>query len=191
MAAEALAGKALGIVRRSRMENYPPNALAYAVAARVAAHRGEAKRATELLTSAQPLRPQLTHVVAVLAIQTRLELAKAYLALADVAGARTVLREAEELLRRGSDFGAFKDGATALRSALESARVNAPGASTLTGAELRVLPYLATHLSSREIGERLYVTHHTVKSHVKSIYRKLDVTSRGQAVERATELGLI
>ena len=44
-------------------------------------------------------------------------------------------------------------------------RAEAPGASTLTEAELRLLPYLATHLSFREIGERLYVSRHTVKSH--------------------------
>ena len=70
-------------------------------------------------------------------------------------------------------------------------RAEAPGASTLTAAELRVIPYLGTHLSFREIGERLFISHHTVKSHAIAIYRKLNVTSRNSAVERAREFGLL
>ena len=70
-------------------------------------------------------------------------------------------------------------------------RVSAPGASTLTEAELRLIPYLTTHLSFREIGERLYLSRHTVKSHAVAIYRKLNVSSRNAAVERAREFGLV
>ena len=66
-----------------------------------------------------------------------------------------------------------------------------PGSSTLTEAELRLLPYLATHLSFREIGDRLFVSRHTVKSHAMAVYRKLNVSSRSAAVERARQLGLI
>ena len=40
-----------------------------------------------------------------------------------------------------------------------------------------MLPYLATHLSFREIGERLYISRHTVKSQVMAVYRKLSVSS--------------
>jgi LuxR family maltose regulon positive regulatory protein len=64
------------------------------------------------------------------------------------------------------------------------------GATSLTAAELRVLPLLSTHLSLREIGERLYISPHTVKSHTNSIYRKLEVTSRSEAVTRTHQLGL-
>ena len=78
-----------------------------------------------------------------------------------------------------------------LQSKLESIRVETPGASTLTTAELRLLPLLATHLSFPEIGERLFLSRHTVKSQAIAIYRKLDVTSRAAAVERARELGLL
>ena len=58
-------------------------------------------------------------------------------------------------------------------------------------AELRLLPLLTTHLTFREIGERLFVSQNTVKTQAISIYRKLDATSRGEAVERATALGLL
>ena len=79
----------------------------------------------------------------------------------------------------------------AVRANVEVLRAQAPGASTLTEAELRVLPFLATHLSFREIGERLFLSRHTVKSHAMAIYHKLSVTSRSHAVERATVLGLL
>jgi ATP/maltotriose-dependent transcriptional regulator MalT len=64
-------------------------------------------------------------------------------------------------------------------------------AASLTAAELRLLPFLATYLSFQEIGERLYISRHTVKKEAISAYRKLRVSSRSEAVERAVELGLI
>jgi LuxR family transcriptional regulator, maltose regulon positive regulatory protein len=65
------------------------------------------------------------------------------------------------------------------------------GASSLTAAELRLAPLLATHLTFPEIGERLYVSRHTVKTQAISVYRKLGVTSRGEAVERMRATGLL
>ena len=62
---------------------------------------------------------------------------------------------------------------------------------TLTAAELRLMPYLATYLTVPEIATRLFLTSHTVRSEAKSIYRKLDANSRSEAVDRAVELGLL
>ena len=62
---------------------------------------------------------------------------------------------------------------------------------TLSPAELRLLPYLQTHLTIREIGERLFVSRNTVSSEVGSIYRKLGVSSRNDAVQQATAIGLL
>ena len=64
-------------------------------------------------------------------------------------------------------------------------------ARPLTAAELRLLPLLSTHLSFREIAERLFVSRNTVKTQAISIYRKLDAASRSEAVERAVALGLV
>jgi ATP/maltotriose-dependent transcriptional regulator MalT len=58
-------------------------------------------------------------------------------------------------------------------------------------AELAVLRGLATGLSRREIGEQLYISLNTVKTHTRELYRKLDVTSRADAVARAWALGLL
>ena len=62
---------------------------------------------------------------------------------------------------------------------------------SLTAAELRLLPYLATHLTFREIASRLFVSRSTVKTEALSIYRKLTASSRSEAVERAVEVGLL
>ena len=67
----------------------------------------------------------------------------------------------------------------------------ARSAAGLTAAELRLLPYLATQLSYREIGERLFIARSTVKSEAVSAYRKLCASSRSEAVQYAAELGLI
>ncbi|MET0607496.1 MAG: LuxR C-terminal-related transcriptional regulator, partial [Gaiellaceae bacterium] len=189
--AEELVNGALRIIHASRMEEYPTSALLYAVAARVALHRGDPERAQELLSRAQRLRPRLTYGVPYFAVQIRLELARAYLSCADAAGAWTMLREIEPLLRRQPDLGTLPAEVEELRASLKTIRADAPGASTLTAAELRLLPYLATHLTFPEMGERLYLSRHTVKSHAMAIYRKLNVTSRSLAVERAHELGLL
>ena len=102
-----------------------------------------------------------------------------------------MLREVDALLRRQPSLGTIVPDVQEARKQLDSMRSQAPGVSTLSTAELRVLPYLSTHLSFPEIGERLFISRHTVKSHAMAIYRKLSVSSRGQAVERARELGLI
>ena len=63
--------------------------------------------------------------------------------------------------------------------------------SGLTTAELRLLPLLTTHLSFREIAEELYVSRNTVKTQAISVYRKLNASSRSEAIARARDLGLV
>ena len=57
--------------------------------------------------------------------------------------------------------------------------------------ELRVLPLLLTHLTLSDIADRLFLSRHTVKSQLWSMYRKLDVHTRSDAITRAQELGLL
>ena len=63
--------------------------------------------------------------------------------------------------------------------------------SHLTAAELRVLRYLPTHLSLREIAEEFVVSTNTVKSQAQAIYRKLGASSRAEAVATARAAGLL
>ena len=75
--------------------------------------------------------------------------------------------------------------------ALALMRVDGVSAAALTAAEMRVLQFLPSHLSFRQIGEHLFLSANTIKTHCLSIYRKLDVSSRDEAVARAQSLGLV
>jgi LuxR family transcriptional regulator, maltose regulon positive regulatory protein len=125
-------------------------------------------------------------------VQARIELTRVYLALADVAAARTLMREIDDLLRRRPGMGTLAGQASELRTQLSTQRESGgPGASALTAAELRLLPLLSTHLSLPEIGQELFLSRNTIKTEANSIYRKLGVSSRSQAVTRSRELGLL
>jgi len=96
------------------------------------------------------------------------------------------------VLMRRPGLGTLVGEAQALRAWLAKVRgPSVPGASALTAAELRLLPLLSTHLTASEIAAELYLSPHTIKAEVKSIYRKLDASSRHQAITRARELGLL
>jgi LuxR family transcriptional regulator, maltose regulon positive regulatory protein len=127
------------------------------------------------------------------AVQARIELARGHLALADTAGAGTLLREIDEILDRRPGLGVLVGQAHELRAQLlrEEHGLTATEASSLTAAELRVLPLLATHMSFPGIAAEMSLSPHTVKSQAMSIYRKLGATSRHQAVTRSRQLGLI
>jgi LuxR family transcriptional regulator, maltose regulon positive regulatory protein len=187
--AEALADQARSVMQRAGMEKW---CLLCAVQARLALHRGDVTAARRELVSAQELRPSLTYAVPHLAIQFRIELIRVHLALSDLAGARTLMREVDELLERRPKMGVLVDEAEELRARLSRERGSGGrGASTLTAAELRLLPLLATHMSFPEIGAELFLSPNTVKSQAMSIYRKLGASSRNQAVIRSRELGLL
>jgi LuxR family maltose regulon positive regulatory protein len=184
--------EARAVARESNVEDYPAVTIMHAAAARMALHQADRPCAGAELTRAQRLRPALTYAVPHLAVQARTELAKVHLALADLAGARTLMREVDEILLRRPGLGAFARQAEDLRAELSHARgSSALGASALTAAELRLLPMLATHLSFPEIAAEMFLSRNTVKSHANSIYRKLGTSSRSQAVSRLRDLGLL
>ena len=85
----------------------------------------------------------------------------------------------------------FVEWADELAERLGRLRAAGDAAVELTAAERRVLEQLPTHRSLVEIGEHLYVSRNTVKTHTLSIYRKLGVSGRSEAVARARELGLL
>jgi LuxR family transcriptional regulator, maltose regulon positive regulatory protein len=134
----------------------------------------------------------LTYALPYLAVQARIELIHVHLALADRAGAETLMREVHKLLKRRPGLGNLVDEAQALQAQLQKERDSTvPGASALTSAELRLLPMLSTHLTFRQIGEQMSLSRNTVKSEAISIYRKLGVSSRSQAVAQLRDLGLL
>jgi LuxR family maltose regulon positive regulatory protein len=191
-AAESHLLRAWSLVTEEVLADYGPTAILLAADARLALLRGDPVKARESLARAHRLRPQLTYAIPWYAAQTRLELARVHLELRDAAGATTLLSEVGDVLRHRPDLGVLPARAHELRG--EIAAIGDPDdnwASSLTAAELRLLPLLTTHLSFREIAERLYVSRNTVKTQAISVYRKLGVSSRSDAIRRATELGLV
>ena len=185
-----LAQRAVALVEAGRFEDYWTSALVYAWAARAALHRGDIPQARYHVGRAARLRPLLTYALPVVSTQALLELARCYIALADPGGAAAVLAQAHDILQQRPDLGVLPRQARELQSSLAKIKAVALGASSLTAAELRLLPLLSTHLSFPEIGERLYLSTNTVKTQAHSLYRKLGVSSRSGAVTRARELGL-
>jgi LuxR family transcriptional regulator, maltose regulon positive regulatory protein len=110
----------------------------------------------------------------------------------DLPAARALLQQAHELVEQLADPGRLPGQLRRSGRMLDSgpgrrARMGVP----LTERELAVLRLLPSRLSTREIGGELYVSVNTVRSQVQAVYRKLEVTSRAEAVTQARRLGLV
>ena len=158
--------------------------------ARVALHEGRQADAHAALLRVHRLRPLLDHGLPWLSIQVGLELTRAHLALGEAAAARTVLTETEQVLER-RPTSAPRPGGTAARTRGGDLQLGRCPDDEPDGGRARLLPYLATHLTFLEIGQRLYLSQHTVKSEATSIYRKLNASTRSTAIERAIQVGLL
>jgi LuxR family transcriptional regulator, maltose regulon positive regulatory protein len=183
--------RALTTIAEKRIQEYLVSTLAYVGAARLELHRGDLEQTHRQLARAMRARPLATYVIPWAAVPQRLQLAKIYLALADLTAARHLLREIDDILVLRPALGALVKEVEAFRRVLASDAGGVPEATPLTPAELRLLPYLQTHLTLGAIADRLCVSRSTVSSQVISIYRKLAVSSRGDAVAKATSRGLL
>jgi LuxR family maltose regulon positive regulatory protein len=186
----ARAGQAL--VDETRLGDFSASAIVHVATARVALHEARPDEAGAALARAHRLRPLLEFGLPWLTVQVGLELTRAHLAIGEAGAARTVFRETEDALELRPKMGSLVADARELRERL-AATSGSDGAwaMSLTGAELRLLPYLATHLTVPEIASRLFISRNTVKTEAVSIYRKLSASSRSQAIERAVEVGLL
>jgi LuxR family maltose regulon positive regulatory protein len=178
-------------VEQRGIHDYPASALVFAAQARLAHQRGDRNETERCLAAALRIRPVLTFLLPYWAVRVRLHLAKVCWALSEPATARHLIREIDDVFAQRADLGTLVDDVDAFRSIMTSNQAGIHGASPLTPAELRLLPYLQTHLTAGSIAERLYVSRNTVNTQISAIYRKLAVTSRSEAVEQATALGLL
>jgi LuxR family maltose regulon positive regulatory protein len=182
---------ALTAMADNRLDDYLTSVLAYVAAARLALHRGDLTATQRELARAMRARAFATHAMPFVAVRLRVELAKLNVALAERSVARQLLREIDDILLRRPSLGVLVEQVNEVRSLLSSNPVTESGPLPLTSAELRLLPYMQTHLTLGAIAERLYVSRNTVSSQVTSIYRKLGVSSRREAVAEATTIGLL
>ncbi|MFN8157030.1 MAG: AAA family ATPase [Candidatus Nanopelagicales bacterium] len=161
---------------------------AYAVSLALQGRRAEASRA---LAQARRLTEQLSGLVPWFQVLGRLVQARTALLLGDIGLAAQLTTEA----RAASDADLLSttigEGLEEIEEMVREQSTSGVGVGTLTPAELRVLAYLPSHLTFPQIGERLFLSASTVKTHALSIYRKLGVGSRAAAVEKARSLGLV
>jgi LuxR family transcriptional regulator, maltose regulon positive regulatory protein len=188
--AEELADRAASITETGRVGEQVQALLAWTMRGRIALRRGEWVEARLALNQATELLPRATYALPWYAVQARLELARLHLGVADVTAAAALLDEVDALFARRPALGTLREDADALRDALRAGGGERRREARLTPAELRLVPLLPTHLSFRAIAERLNISRNTVKTEAISIYRKLGVSSRSEAIRRAIELGL-
>jgi LuxR family maltose regulon positive regulatory protein len=170
----------------------PISALVFAAAAATEAHRGHVDAAKRDLRHAADLLAALGDFIPWYGAETRIMLARAAVGLADTVRARTLLAEASRLARRTTGAVIFQHCFEQAWAQIDTlAEASLAGPSSLTIAELRILRFLPSHRSFREIAERLDVSVNTVKTQAHAIYRKLDAASRSEAVARASRAGLL
>jgi LuxR family maltose regulon positive regulatory protein len=192
-ATESLARAAGALVEERSLEPSATSAAAFAAAARSSLRSGRWDEAREAIAKLERLTPLLERdAFPWFSLQMRIQLARAHLALRDTAAAHAQLAAIHGLMAAHPHGGVLAEQARALEEEIRAMPDPGEVSSTgLTAAELRLLPHLATHMSFREIGELLYVSRNTIKTQAISLYRKLGVSSRSDAIERAAQLGLI
>jgi LuxR family transcriptional regulator, maltose regulon positive regulatory protein len=190
--AAAFAARARAQVDHYGLAGYPTSALVFAVSAAVRARRERLDEARDDLRHAVRLLEQLVDYYPWYEGEARVALARSALSLGDVPGARDHIAAASRAARRVPEAVVLHGWVAAVEAQADVASAAAvAGSASLTTAELRILRFLPTHLSFREIAGRLYVSANTVKTQAHAVYRKLDASSRSQAVARAGELGLL
>ena len=160
-------------------------ALACAATGRLAEAEREALRGQQLRRSPQPAVGH-THALLVLA-QVRIARSR-------LTSAADDLERAQRAIAEFPDPGRLPAIAAIVSQRIASARGSAGNRATVeepSPAELAVLRGLAAGLSRREIGAQLYISLNTVKTHTRELYRKLDATTRSEAIDRAAALGLL
>lgn len=193
---EAQEGIRLISEARDVMDDYQLHRLATSVHAISAqalmlALRGDKRSARTTLGTARRMMTITESVGPWFAVCGRLIQARAAVLLGDGAMARTLLGEARVLMTPDLEGTLVSTLMSAAADSLDTVTSDGISAGSLTAAELRVLQFLPSHLTFPKIGEHLFLSTNTVKTHALSIYRKLGVTSRAEAVERARGLGLV
>ena len=153
---------------------------------------GDLNGARDHLEKAIALRDSFQHSTPLPTLQTLIGLSGVRFEVGDRDGARELLHRAISILEFHPDAGSLSTSTKRLQRSLggTSQRPSLYGES-LTDRELVVLRLLNTSLTHREIGNALFISLNTVKSHVRSLYQKLMVSSRAEALAKGNELGLL
>lgn len=179
------------VTRAHHVDRLATGALSVTAHALVLALLGDKSAAAAALATARRLTGLAGAVAPWFAVTGRVTQARTAMLLGDGATARLLIHEAREHLTPELNASAAGDSLTEAEAALAAMRDRGGSAAVLTSMELRVLQFLPSYLTLQQIGEHLFISGSTVKTHVQSIYRKFGVNSRAEAVHRARELGLV
>jgi LuxR family maltose regulon positive regulatory protein len=187
----ALINEATELVEEHNLERFVTAAHARTAEALAASLRQDREAAAVALATSRRLTLAGSGIAQWFQVCGRLIQARAALNIGDGALARVLLSEARAQMTPDLAQSAAQDILEATEAVLE-VTINQPGSvAALTAAEMRVLQFLPSHLTFPQIGEHLFLSANTVKTHALSIYRKLGATSRNEAVTRAQSLGLV
>jgi LuxR family transcriptional regulator, maltose regulon positive regulatory protein len=191
-AADVVAGEALALAAERGLSEHWATTLARVARGRALQQRGLVADAADEITRGVELSER--GVAAVEIAYSRLAQADARQLRGDPGGADEAVRRARRVIDRCAAPGILREMLARTERRLHRGshvRSGEAPAEELTERELGVLRLLPSELSQREIGAALYVSVNTVKSHARSIYRKLNVDTRDEAVDRARALGLL
>jgi LuxR family maltose regulon positive regulatory protein len=192
--AEQRAYQALDLIAVGGIQEHVFAILGYVAAARVAAHqRNHALAGRHLGTALRLYATPSPAAFPWLSAQVAITLGQIFLDLGDFAAARFRAEEARGHLTRLLTEGVLRQQLRLLLADLarKGGHPRVPSAMALSTAEMRVLQLLPTHLSLGEIGDELHTSRNTVKTQVAAVYRKLQCSTRTEAVRRGHELGLL
>lgn len=186
LAREIVAGAGSGFAEA------PQGSLVHTATGAAAAQRGRLTEARREFERALELRRRQPGISPWATLEILLRLAPVIFDSGDRPGAADLLAEARQLL------DLYPDGADAQLARLARAEQrlagrppDVPAAGPLTEREMAVLRLLGGSLSLREIGQGLYVSQNTIKTHIRAIYRKLGVSTRRDAIAAGQELDFL
>jgi LuxR family transcriptional regulator, maltose regulon positive regulatory protein len=186
-----LVSEAAEVTRRHHLDRLATGALTMTAQSLVLALVGDKSAASSALATARRLTVVAGAISPWFAVAGRLSQARAAALLGDGATARLLITEARENMTPELQASTLGDSLAEADSVLAHISDHGGPAGVLTTTELRVLQFLPSYLTLQQIGEHLFVSQSTVKTHVLSIYRKFGVSSRGDAVAHARSLGLV
>ncbi|MGI9612702.1 MAG: LuxR C-terminal-related transcriptional regulator [Acidimicrobiales bacterium] len=192
--AEREATEACSLIADNGLEDLIQAATAFGAAASVALARGDDQRAKSLLAQAERPMGYVGQALPMDVMRAAVLLGGVALALGHHETARRHIERAGRIDSAVADTGALSDRLSELRAQLPPRVVGeADGLEddSVTKRELEVLRLLPTGLTIREIGQELFLSRNTIKTYLSSLYRRLGVSSRSEAVERAVELGFL
>ncbi|MFI0354957.1 LuxR C-terminal-related transcriptional regulator [Actinomadura sp. 9N407] len=190
--AAELAETALALAAEHGMADTSRMSLARTAAAATLVRQGRVAEARPLLEAVQHLRRTSPRVTVWPTLENLHLLIGVLLDLGELREARALVGEAAELLAfLPADAGRLRLRHSQVQRQLHSLADTTAPLEPLTDREIAVLRMLRSDKSLRDVGAELFISQNTIKTHTRAIYRKLEASSRAEALRRAQDVGIL